>query len=63
MLRFLTIQAVAWTLAVSTRTVRRLINAGELPAIKVRGALRVSEEDLLRYIKKQHEKFTIEKFL
>jgi excisionase family DNA binding protein len=41
---------VAAYLGVSPRTVRRLINDGELVAHRVRGRLRVSEADLATYL-------------
>ena len=44
---------VAEALGVSPRTVRRMIDAGELPAIKVRAQTRVLASDLARYIAAQ----------
>lgn len=54
-MKLLTIAEVAATMKVSQRTVRRLINRGDLPAFKVgdRGQLRVEELDLERYVESQ----------
>jgi excisionase family DNA binding protein len=46
----LTLEEVAKRLNVSVATVRRLINDGELKAIKVRFQLRVKPSDLEDYI-------------
>ena len=46
----LTLEEVAEILRVSVQTVRRLINDGELKAIKVRGQLRVKQTDLDDYL-------------
>ena len=43
-------QAAAW-LQVSIRTVRRLINDGSLPAIRVRGSIRILSSALESYVK------------
>jgi len=44
------IQAVAQRLGVSVKTVRRLIEAGDLPAVKIRSRVVVRESDLAAYI-------------
>ena len=44
--RFLTVQEVADLMRVSSMTVYRLIKAGELPAVRVGRAFRVSETDV-----------------
>ena len=44
----------ARTLAVSRWTVRRMIEAGELDAIEVRGMLRVERASVDRYITEHH---------
>lgn len=49
--RLLRVRDVADTLAVSTRTVRRLINAGKLPHTRVASEIRVPQAALLAYIK------------
>jgi excisionase family DNA binding protein len=46
----LTIPQVADRLKVSRNTVYRLISAGELPVVEVRGKSRVAESDLQQYI-------------
>ena len=48
--RFLTVQEVADLMRVSSMTVYRLIKAGELPAVRVRRAFRVSETDVDAYL-------------
>jgi len=51
--RFFTVAQVAELLAVSTRSVRRWIAAGELLAHKFRHQVRVAEIDLLAFLQ-QH---------
>ena len=46
----LTLSAASERLAVSERTVRRLIDTGDLPPIRVRGAIRVSAADIAALI-------------
>ena len=46
----LRVRQVARTLAVSERTVRRLIDTGQLPALKVGGQLRVDAGELETWI-------------
>lgn len=48
--RFLTVGEVARVLRVSTMTVYRLINAGQLPAARIGRSFRLREEDLDRYV-------------
>ncbi len=48
--RFLTVGEVAATLRVSTMTVYRLINGGELAAARIGRSFRVRPEDLERYV-------------
>jgi excisionase family DNA binding protein len=48
-----TIDALAIRWAVSTRTVRRLIESGQLRAIRIGGQLRVSPEALERFEERQ----------
>ncbi|MDA8076217.1 MAG: helix-turn-helix domain-containing protein [Actinomycetota bacterium] len=48
--RFMTVGEVASVLRVSSMTVYRLINAGELPAVRIGRSLRVRSEDLDRYL-------------
>ena len=45
--RLLTVQDVAADLQLSTKTIRRLIERGELPVHRVGRTVRISEEDLL----------------
>ena len=48
-LQLLTVEEVARRLSVATRTVRRLIDRGELPAHRMGRMVRVSEDDLERF--------------
>jgi excisionase family DNA binding protein len=49
----LTLQDVAVFLQVSTRTVRRLVDRGELTAFRIGRSVRVRPEDLRRLIEKE----------
>ena len=49
--RLLSLHEVADTLGVSTRTVRRFIEAGDLVAHRIGGQLRVSPSDLDTFLK------------
>ena len=49
--QLLTIKEVADRLAVSVRTVRRLIDDGELPPHRMGRMVRVSVDDLKRYVR------------
>jgi excisionase family DNA binding protein len=49
-IRFMTVSEVATSLRVSTMTVYRLINSGELPAARIGRSFRVRTEDLERYL-------------
>ena len=46
----LSVEQCAERLAVSLKTVRRIIASGELPAVKIRSRLVVKESDLLAFI-------------
>lgn len=48
--RFMTVGEVAAALRVSTMTVYRLINSGELPAVRIGRSFRLRAEDLDRYV-------------
>jgi len=48
--RFSTVAEVARALRVSNMTVYRLINAGELPAVRVGKSFRLREDDVNRYL-------------
>lgn len=48
--RFLTVGEVAEMLRVSTMTVYRLINSGELPAVRIGKSFRLREEDVDKYL-------------
>ena len=47
---FLTLREVAERLRVSWKTINRLVNGGELPAIKIGRVWRVAENDFRDYI-------------
>jgi excisionase family DNA binding protein len=48
--RFMTVGEVASVLRVSTMTVYRLINSGDLPAVRIGRSLRLRSEDLDQYL-------------
>lgn len=52
--RYLTVREVAGTLRVSNMTVYRLINAGELPAVRVGKSFRLREDDVNRYLAQRY---------
>lgn len=51
--RFLTVGEVAAVLRVSNMTVYRLINAGDLPAVRVGRSFRLRDVDLDHYVAEQ----------
>jgi excisionase family DNA binding protein len=53
--RFFTIANVAESLSVSTRTVRRWIDAGALIAHRFNGVLRISDADLHAFLARHRE--------
>ncbi|MGH9077561.1 MAG: helix-turn-helix domain-containing protein [Acidimicrobiales bacterium] len=48
--RFVTVGEVAAALRVSNMTVYRLVQAGQLPAVRVGRSYRIREDDLDRYL-------------
>jgi excisionase family DNA binding protein len=48
--RLLTVAEVARTLRVSNMTVYRLVNAGELPALRIGKSYRLRPDDVDRYL-------------
>ena len=48
--RFLTVSEVAEMLRVSSMTVYRLINSGELAAVRIGKSFRLREEDVDKYL-------------
>jgi excisionase family DNA binding protein len=54
--RFMTVGEVAAILRVSTMTVYRLINAGQLPAVRIGRSFRVREGELDHYLDERHTK-------
>ena len=53
-IRFMTVGEVAAALRVSSMTVYRLINAGDLPAVRIGRSFRVAAADLDRYLAERH---------
>jgi excisionase family DNA binding protein len=54
-MRFFTIANVAESLRVSTRTVRRWIDAGELIGHRFNGVLRISDADVQAFLARHRE--------
>ena len=52
--RFVTVSEVAALLRVSNMTVYRLVQAGQLPAVRVGRSYRIREEDVDRYLGAQY---------
>ncbi|MDQ4143593.1 MAG: helix-turn-helix domain-containing protein [Actinomycetota bacterium] len=52
--RFLTVAEVARTLRVSNMTVYRLVNSGQLPAVRVGRGYRIREDDVLKYLEERY---------
>lgn len=52
--RFLTVAEVARTLRVSNMTVYRLVNSGQLDAVRVGRSYRIREGDLQRYLAQRY---------
>jgi excisionase family DNA binding protein len=48
--KLLTVQDVAERLAVSPRTVKRVLASGELPVVRLGRAVRIREEDLRKFL-------------
>ncbi len=51
---YLTVREVAGTLRVSNMTVYRLINAGELPAVRIGKSFRLRADDVNRYLAERY---------
>ena len=52
--RFFTVGEVADTLRVSNMTVYRLIESGELPAVRIGKSFRLREDDVDRYLAERY---------
>jgi excisionase family DNA binding protein len=52
--RFVTVAEVAKQLRVSNMTVYRLVQAGDLPAVRVGRSYRIQEDDVDRYLAAQY---------
>ena len=52
--RFVTVAEVASQLRVSNMTVYRLVQAGQLPAVRVGRSYRIREEDVDKYLASQY---------
>lgn len=53
--RLLTVDEVADVLGLSTKTIRRRIDSGDIPAHRLGRAIRVAEADLLSYLGKTRQ--------
>ena len=51
---FLTVTEVARVLRVSNMTVYRLVNSGQLPAVRVGRSYRIREDDVRRYLQSRY---------
>jgi excisionase family DNA binding protein len=60
MKRLLRLDEAASLLDISPRTIYRLVSSGDLPALKVRGGIRIDTQDLNTYIEKQKTIFAID---
>ncbi len=54
MARFLTVAEVARHLRVSNMTVYRLVNSGQLPAVRVGRGYRIREDDVRKYLEQRY---------
>lgn len=54
-MEFFTVAEIAEILKINKNAVYEVINSGELPAIKGIGRLKVSEDDLRKFIEKSKE--------
>jgi excisionase family DNA binding protein len=52
--RFITVNEVSQLLRVSKMTVYRLINQGDLPAVRIGRGYRLREEDVHRYLESRY---------
>lgn len=52
--RFLTVSEVARHLRVSNMTVYRLVNSGQLAAVRVGRGYRIREDDVRKYLQKRY---------
>ena len=62
MKRLINVSEAAQILNCSKRTIRRLINDGALPCLKVRGSIRIQSEALSAYINGQILEFMQERW-
>ena len=62
MKKLLTIPEVAEILRCSEKTIRRLINDGSFPCLKIRGSIRIQSDGLTAYINGQILDFMQEKW-
>jgi excisionase family DNA binding protein len=53
-MRFVTVAEVAAQLRVSNMTVYRLVQAGQLPAVRIGRSYRIHEEDVDKYLAAQY---------
>jgi excisionase family DNA binding protein len=53
-MRFVTVAEVAEQMRVSNMTVYRLVQAGQLPAVRIGRSYRIREEDVDKYLSAQY---------
>ncbi len=51
---FMTVAEVAGQLRVSNMTVYRLVNSGQLPAVRIGRGYRIREDDVTRYLDRRY---------
>ena len=52
-MKLLTTEEVGKILSFSPKTIRKMINSGEIPSVKIGGEFRVIEKELYNYIESQ----------
>lgn len=52
---FFSVRQLADRLSLSTKTIRRLIDSGELPVHRIGGQLRIAENDAARFVAKRRQ--------
>lgn len=57
MKRLLRVAEAADAMNITSRTLYRMLAAGEIPALKIRGCLRLDAVDIERYILRQKERW------
>lgn len=52
---FMSVRELAERLSLSTKTVRRLIDSGQLPVHRIGGQIRIAETDAARFVSKRRQ--------